>query len=117
MIFFLKNKISYKNRTVLLDDLPRNLATLTEIQHKCQLNLTWNNLDTVIGKPLGHSMLVLYSLKKIVQKLLLKRKLFSEAFYQKIVVEGRGGWCHELNGLLCWALQHLGFKATMLCAK
>ena len=25
--------------------------------------------------------------------------------YQKMVVEERGGWCCELNGLFCWLLQ------------
>lgn len=40
--------------------------------------------------------------------------LGSSAAYQKIVVERRGGWCYEMNGLLAWALEQLGFKVALL---
>ncbi len=39
---------------------------------------------------------------------------FSESLYDKIVVRRRGGWCHELNGLFCWALRKIGFTVVML---
>jgi len=35
---------------------------------------------------------------------------FSEAIYDKLVLSPRGGWCHEKNALLCWALRELGFR-------
>lgn len=34
--------------------------------------------------------------------------------YHKIVEEGRGGWCYEMNGLFAWALRTLGFRVTLL---
>ncbi len=32
--------------------------------------------------------------------------------YQKIVLDRRGGYCFELNGLLAWLLRELGFHVT-----
>lgn len=32
--------------------------------------------------------------------------------YEKIVTRRRGGWCYEMNGLLGWALDELGFRVT-----
>ena len=32
--------------------------------------------------------------------------------FHKIVVQGRGGWCYEMNGLLGWALREIGFNVT-----
>jgi N-hydroxyarylamine O-acetyltransferase len=37
--------------------------------------------------------------------------LSEEASVRKIVLERRGGWCYEMNTLLCWALRELGFTA------
>jgi N-hydroxyarylamine O-acetyltransferase len=34
--------------------------------------------------------------------------------FQKIVVDRRGGWCFEMNGLLGWALREIGFDVTLL---
>jgi N-hydroxyarylamine O-acetyltransferase len=36
--------------------------------------------------------------------------------FEKIVTRGRGGWCYEMNGLLGWALQELGFRVTRCAA-
>lgn len=36
--------------------------------------------------------------------------------YQKIVVDRRGGWCYEQNGLFGWALQQVGFDVTRIAA-
>jgi len=33
--------------------------------------------------------------------------------YNKIILENRGGWCFELNGLLAWLLTELGFDLKM----
>lgn len=37
-----------------------------------------------------------------------------EDAFQKIVVNRRGGWCYEMNGLLGWALREIGFDVTLL---
>lgn len=38
------------------------------------------------------------------------------AAYRKIVDQGRGGWCYEMNGLFGWALAEIGFSTTRLCS-
>ena len=37
--------------------------------------------------------------------------------YEKIVVNGRGGFCYELNGLFCWLLRSLGFSVSMVSSQ
>ncbi len=37
-----------------------------------------------------------------------------EPIYDKIVTHRRGGWCYEMNGLLAWALQEIGFSVRKL---
>ena len=39
------------------------------------------------------------------------------ALFDKIVTRRRGGFCYELNGLLCGLLRELGFRVTMLSAE
>jgi len=34
--------------------------------------------------------------------------------YEKLVDQRRGGWCYEMNGLLSWALDEIGFKVTRM---
>ncbi|WP_428409386.1 arylamine N-acetyltransferase family protein [Hyphococcus sp.] len=36
------------------------------------------------------------------------------AAFDKIVTRRRGGWCYEMNGLLGWALEEIGFKVERL---
>lgn len=40
-----------------------------------------------------------------------------ESLYQRIVVDRRGGYCFEQNGLLCAMLGELGFTTTMYLAR
>jgi N-hydroxyarylamine O-acetyltransferase len=42
--------------------------------------------------------------------------LSDEWLYNKIVERRRGGFCYELNGLLCWLLRKIGFDVDMLSA-
>ncbi|KAL2085384.1 hypothetical protein ACEWY4_018704 [Coilia grayii] len=37
--------------------------------------------------------------------------------YEKIVVQRRGGFCYEINGLFSWLLTQLGFQVTVLAAQ
>jgi N-hydroxyarylamine O-acetyltransferase len=34
--------------------------------------------------------------------------------FRKLVLDRRGGWCYEMNGLLAWALGELGFEVRMV---
>jgi N-hydroxyarylamine O-acetyltransferase len=43
--------------------------------------------------------------------------LDEEAFFEKVVRRGRGGFCYELNGLFARALEELGFRVTRLGAQ
>jgi N-hydroxyarylamine O-acetyltransferase len=49
----------------------------------------------------------------------LKRpiKIDEESIWQKIIVQGRGGFCYELNGLFAWLLRQVGFDVTFLNAR
>jgi N-hydroxyarylamine O-acetyltransferase len=44
-------------------------------------------------------------------------RLTEEALWDKIVVQKRGGFCYELNGLFAWLLKKLGFEITHLNAR
>lgn len=35
-------------------------------------------------------------------------------FFRKLVLEKRGGWCYEMNGLFAWVLREMGFDVTLL---
>ena len=41
----------------------------------------------------------------------------AEASVRKIVEQGRGGFCYELNGAFAWLLEELGFRVTLLSAR
>lgn len=41
-------------------------------------------------------------------------RLTEAALWEKIVVQGRGGFCYELNGLFAWLLRQIGFQVTYL---
>ena len=43
--------------------------------------------------------------------------LDTNKFYDKVVLNGRGGYCYELNGLFCALLTQLGFEVHMLSAR
>ena len=40
-----------------------------------------------------------------------------EKIYKKIILNKRGGFCYELNGMLHWLLTSLGFRVDMLSAR
>jgi N-hydroxyarylamine O-acetyltransferase len=44
-------------------------------------------------------------------------ELSLESLYEKIVLERRGGYCFELNGLFCWLLWELGYDAKRVPAR
>ncbi len=37
-----------------------------------------------------------------------------ERIRRKLIIERRGGWCYEMNGLLGWALEEIGFEVTRM---
>lgn len=72
-----------------------DVATLTALHRRHLLAIAYENLDVQLGVPVS---------------------LDIEPIYGKLVLEGRGGWCYEMNGLLAWALEAIGFPLTRLAA-
>ncbi len=84
---------AYLKRINYEGSLEPSFTTLRNLHHAHLLNIPYENLDIHLGKSLV---------------------LDEAAIYQKIVHEGRGGWCFEMNGLFAWALRELGFEVTLL---
>lgn len=69
------------------------LDTLRAIHRAHLFSIPYENLDIHLGRPLV---------------------LDEAGFFEKLVLQRRGGWCYEMNGLLAWALRELGFKVELL---
>lgn len=70
-----------------------DLSTLRRIHRLHLAAIPYENLDVQLGRRVGFEM---------------------RAIYRKLVSERRGGWCYEMNGLLAWALEQIGFRITRL---
>ena len=70
-----------------------NAETLRQLHRAHLFAIPYENLDIHLGRTL---------------------QLELPHIYNKIVVDARGGWCYEMNGLFAWALRELGFAVTLL---
>jgi N-hydroxyarylamine O-acetyltransferase len=68
-----------------------DLATLKAVHRAHVLAIPYENLDVYLERPVDQDI---------------------TRIFRKIVHEGRGGWCYEMNGLLGWALREIGFDLT-----
>ena len=84
---------AYFDRIGFTGDARPDLATLRAIHRAHSLAITYENLDVQLGRTLTTD---------------------PAAAFDKIVRNGRGGWCYEMNGLLGAALDAVGFKVTRL---
>jgi N-hydroxyarylamine O-acetyltransferase len=84
---------TYLQRIGYKGSLEPTLETLRTIHRQHLLTIPYENLDIHLGRTL---------------------ELNEERFFEKIVVEKRGGWCYEMNGLLAWGLRELGFNVQYL---
>ena len=84
---------SYFDRVGYHGDPSPNVATLRELQRAHVCAVPFENLDVQFRRSTGTSI---------------------EAAFGKIVINHRGGWCYEQNGLFGWALSQLGFNVTRL---
>ena len=57
------------------------------------LAVPFENLDIHVGKPI---------------------QLDDQSLWDKIIVQRRGGFCYELNGMFAWLLKQIGFEVTYL---
>jgi N-hydroxyarylamine O-acetyltransferase len=71
----------------------RDLDTLTAVHRGHVLNIPFENIDVLLGRTVDFDL---------------------ERIFDKIVNRGRGGWCYEMNGLLGWALEMIGYEVTRL---
>ena len=76
--------------------LKPDAQTLQGLHIAHMFNVPFENLDIGLGRPI---------------------RLSEEALWDKIVVQKRGGFCYELNGLFAWLLKQLGFNVTYLNAR
>ncbi|HEX8533211.1 MAG TPA: arylamine N-acetyltransferase [Allosphingosinicella sp.] len=72
-----------------------NLATLRELHRLHVEAVTFENIDVQLGTPVSRN---------------------PRAAFRKIVVQGRGGWCFESNGLFAFMLEAIGFRVQRLAA-
>jgi N-hydroxyarylamine O-acetyltransferase len=71
------------------------LVTLDALQRRHALNVPFENLDVQLGRTLTTD---------------------ADTAFDKIVLDRRGGWCYEQNGLFGWALGEIGFEVTRISA-
>jgi N-hydroxyarylamine O-acetyltransferase len=86
----------YLERIKYSGSLESNLETLVGVHRNHLLHIPYENLDIHFGRTL---------------------QLNPARAFEKIVLEKRGGWCYEMNGLLAWVLREIGFEVQYLaCA-
>lgn len=68
-----------------------DVETLIALHRQHLLNIPYENIDIQLGR---------------------RCNLDVARSYRKLVEQGRGGWCYEMNGLFGWALREVGFDVT-----
>ena len=84
---------AYFERIGFTDQPSVDLNTLVRLQRQHLLSIPYENLDVQLGQSLD---------------------LDIDRIYAKIVEQGRGGWCYEMNGILQWALEQVGFDVMRI---
>lgn len=84
---------AYFERIGFTDKPSVDLNTLISLQRQHLLCIPYENLDVQLGRSLD---------------------LDINRIYVKIVEQGRGGWCYEMNGILQWALEQIGFDVMRI---
>jgi N-hydroxyarylamine O-acetyltransferase len=90
------NCLEYLKRIRIKKTENLSFSFLSNLLEQHLFNVPFENLDISEGK-----------------KIVLEEK----RLYEKIVVNRRGGYCYELNGLFCWLLRSLGFSVSMASAQ
>lgn len=84
---------AYLTRIGFTGEALPNLATLKELHRLHVEAVTFENIDIQLGTPVSRN---------------------PRAAFRKIVVQGRGGWCFESNGLFAFMLEAIGFRVQRL---
>lgn len=91
------NKTEYLERIVIDEkDLTVSAQTLGLLQKRHLLEIPFENLDIYWKRPITTNI---------------------AKFYEKIILEKRGGFCYELNGLFNALLQKIGFQTKIISAR
>ena len=90
------DRAAYLERLGFHDALEPSARTLAALHYAHLLSVPFENLDIHLGIP-------------IVLEL--------DRLFRKIVLNRRGGFCYELNGLFAALLADLGFEVTLLSAR
>lgn len=85
----------YFDRIGYRGDARPELPVLFALQRAHVCAIPFENIDIQLGRPVT---------------------IGAEEAYEKLVVNGRGGWCYEQNALLGWALAEIGFDVTRMAA-
>ncbi|WP_442597166.1 arylamine N-acetyltransferase family protein [Neobacillus sp. D3-1R] len=86
----------YLERIKMTGEIKPDFNSLQKIQEHHILAVPFENIDIANNKPII---------------------LDIETLFEKIVRSKRGGYCYELNGLLAWFLDNVGFTSTILSGK
>jgi len=87
---------TYLTRIQYFEPVRPDAQTLQGLHLAHMQNVPFENLDIGLKRPI---------------------LLTEKALWNKIVVQGRGGFCYELNGLFAWLLKEIGFEVTYLNAR
>ncbi|WP_421695683.1 arylamine N-acetyltransferase family protein [Aestuariivirga sp.] len=79
---------AYLDRIGYRGPVEPTLQCLAGIHRSHALTIPYENLDIQFEIPIDHAI---------------------DRIFDKLVTRKRGGWCYEMNGLLGWALQEIGF--------
>jgi len=90
------NQTAYTNRIGYSGELEPTLNLLQKLQKSHLMSIPFENLDIHWGIPI---------------------ELNINRIFQKIVVNNRGGYCYELNGLFYKLLTSIGFKTKRISAR
>ena len=70
------------------------------------------SLETLIGLHRAHLQTIPYENLEIHFGRKLELKI--ERIFERLVLERRGGWCYEMNGLFAWVLREIGFDVRLV---
>jgi len=87
---------TYLARVEYFKPVKPDVQTLQELHLAHMQNVAFENLDIGLGRPI---------------------LLNEETLWNKLIIQKRGGFCYELNGLFAWLLRQIGFGVTYLNAR
>lgn len=85
----------YLERIKYTGKVEPSFTTLAALHEAHVCSVPFENLDVQLSRPLS---------------------IHIEEAYEKIVVNSRGGWCYQQNGLFGWALSKIGFDVIRIAA-